>query len=107
MILAIKELCAVDYINEDDVEDEGVEYCGIRTILYESEKDKFFEALKDYVEDFNFDKMISSEDDFEGSCLHTIDIISAVDFEKMTDSEDDFEGSCLYTVDTVSAEGQE
>lgn len=76
MILAIKELCAVDYINEEDEEVEGAEYFAIRTILYESEKDKFFDALKDYVESFDFEKIIDSEDNFDGSCLYTVDIIS-------------------------------
>ena len=54
-------------IEECDVEDQLT--TGIRKVLYESDKENLLEALNDYENNFNSDRVIESEDFFDGTCM--------------------------------------
>lgn len=50
-----------------------------RTIIYNSDKENFVEALLDFLENFNFDNVEATYDDFDGEC-ESSEIVS---FERM------------------------
>lgn len=70
-ILKIIELCEV--LDEKTTE----ETTGLRTIAYEISKSKsLVDAIIDYEDNFDSDRVIESFDDFEGECLDST-IVSA------------------------------
>lgn len=63
-----KLLYIVEKCNVSDT-DTGEESEGKRFIRYATDKDTLQEALKDFEENFDFDKMEKSEDEFSGECI--------------------------------------
>lgn len=93
MILEIKERCMVGYdgdIDENgnalgyvgcdeymtDIDSDGSDTTGIRTIVYKTTADTLGAAIAEYENEFDFYNMISSDDDFLGEYLDTLSIIS-------------------------------
>lgn len=82
MKIIIKELCLVDYIKEEDMENEhGEELTAVRTVLYYSEKETLLEAFQDYDNNFDIDNVIQSRDDFDGECNGTVKYLSVEECE--------------------------
>ena len=76
MIIKVRELCEVEYIKETDEQTEEPQYA-IRTVIYESDKESLFEAFSEYMsEDFDIDRVIKCEDEFDGGCDNTVKILS-------------------------------
>lgn len=73
MILYIEELCEVDYINEDDEEEEiEKRQFAKRSYYYESQKDNLYDAILDFEQNFDSDNLYHNEDDFDGCCLDSV-----------------------------------
>ena len=75
MIVRVIEKCEVD--NNDGV--KGA--VGLREVDYDSDKETLPEALDDYENNFDFDKIIDTNDDFPGECQSS-EIISIEILEK-------------------------
>ena len=75
MIIKIKELCEVEYIDERDTDAKGANLA-IRKIEYDSDKKTLLEAFKQFENNFDIDKVIDCEDEFDGECLDTIKTLS-------------------------------
>lgn len=83
MLIKVKELCWVTYINKENVKkniDEKL--TAIRIVAYKSPKDTLLEAFEDY-DSCNFDKnnIVWLIDEFNGECLTTIKYISVEEIE--------------------------
>ena len=76
MIIKVRELCEVEYIKETDEHTEEPQYA-VRTVTYESDKESLVEAFSEYMsEDFDIDRVIECEDEFDGGCDNTVKILS-------------------------------
>lgn len=64
MVLKIIERCLID--------DGTLKKYGVRVVLYETPFNEIYEAMDDYLNNFNSDKIISSGDEFEEECLDSI-----------------------------------
>lgn len=80
MNIKIKELCEVDYIVITDPNTKPVP--SIRTIVYDSDKNTLLEAFEDYQNNFDIDKVIDCNDEFDGGCLDVVKILSVAEVNK-------------------------
>lgn len=87
-IIIVKELCEVDCINWDDA--EGT-YKALRTVRYETDYNLLVHALIDYEDNFNCDKVVSCNDDFEGTCLCSETV--SIEWENIDDINFDVENT--------------
>lgn len=58
----------IEVIEECVTEDNKT---GKRTVVYDSDKSSLLDALSDYENAFDVDKIISTGDDFECECVHS------------------------------------
>ena len=84
MIIEVKELCWVEYIKEEDMDEENSEkLTAVRTVIYQSKKETLLEAFKDYdSKNFDTDNIINSDDEFEGECLDLVKYLSVSEVEE-------------------------
>ena len=75
MIIKIKELYEVEYIDERDSDAKGANLA-IRRIEYDSDKKTLLEAFEQFENNFDIDKVIDCDDEFDGECLDTIKTLS-------------------------------
>lgn len=75
MIIKVKELCEVKYIDERDPDAKGVNLA-IRKIEYDSDKETLLEAFEQFENNFDIDKVVDCDDGFDGECLDTIKTLS-------------------------------
>ena len=82
MIIKVIELCMVDYIKEDD-QKSNEELTATREVIYNSKKNTLVEAFQDYdSNNFDFDNVIQSNDNFDGECLDLVKYISVEEIEE-------------------------
>lgn len=70
--LKVTERCR---IFEDDPD---IPEYGIRIIHYETDFEEVYEALVDFYNNFNLNKVVSSYDSFEGECCDSLTISAEV-----------------------------
>ena len=75
MIIKIKELCEVEYIDERDSDAKGTNLA-IRKIEYDSDKETLLEAFEQFENNFDIDNVVDCDDEFDGECLDTIKTLS-------------------------------
>ncbi len=62
MVIKVVELCEVEPYQDGKTS-------GIRTYTYDSPKENLSDAIKDIEKDFDCDRILWSEDDYDGSTL--------------------------------------
>lgn len=72
ILLKIVEKCEIENKKEKS---------NLRKYIYESNKDIFEDAVADFIFNFDADKIIDSEDEFESACLGS-EVISISKYEK-------------------------
>ena len=68
LVIEIIELCEVDTDGNDG------KATGLRTIVYQTSQSTLENAINEYVNDFDWSKLLETNDDFEGTCLNSMEI---------------------------------
>jgi len=68
LIIEIIELCEVDNDGNDGKRK------GRRTITYQTRQSTLENAIDEYINDFDWSKLLETDDNFEGTCLNSMEI---------------------------------